>query len=89
MPSSNFNRRVVKKINIEIKSTLINIFEELGIDPNKDIASQIDSLDFVSLILEIEDTFDITIPEHVLDMADMEIGILNSLISEEVSKQGI
>ena len=51
----------------EVINKLINIFEDNGIDvENQNIISEIDSLVYMTIIVEIEQIFNIDLPDTVL-----------------------
>lgn len=51
----------------EVINKLINIFEDNGIDvENQNIISEIDSLVYMTIIVEIEQIFNIVLPDTVL-----------------------
>lgn len=54
---------------MDVKKALINIFEENGIFLNEDDCDtelQLDSIQFVNLIVQIEETFTITVNEEYM-----------------------
>ena len=67
---------------MDIESKLIEIFNDYSIDIyNEQQVSDIDSIEYISLIIEIEDSFDIEIPDEFLDgNIFFNIDMLKSLI---------
>lgn len=64
-----------------MKNQLINIFENYGIDPNDPAdLSDVDSLQYIAILVEIENTFKIELPDEYLDsnmFLDMELFLNN------------
>lgn len=74
---------------METRTNLIRIYDELGIDPEANLNNQIDSLDFVSLIIEIEEVFEITLPDELLYIESLTTDNLISIIDKEIEKQNV
>lgn len=71
---------------MSIRGDIIEIFEENGIDAkNIDSFNDIESIQYISIIVEIEQKFDISLPDYLLaldDILDFDqfVDIVNEII---------
>lgn len=57
---------------MSIRGDIIEIFEENGIDAkNIDSFNDIESIQYISIIVEIEQKFDISLPDYLLALDDI------------------
>lgn len=73
---------------MDLKQQIICIFNENGIDPLEQIQlKEIDSIQYISIIVEIEQLFEIVLPDYLLmrnEFVDFE-GFIN-VVAEEYRK---
>lgn len=75
---------------MDIKKQILQIFYENGIDPSESFQlSEIDSIQYVSVIVEIEQLLEIVLPDYLLsknEIVDFE-GFVNTVAHEYQKKQ--
>lgn len=74
---------------MNIKDLVLNLIAELGIEVDEnEIIRDVDSITFVSLIVRIEETFNITFPDEflLLDLVS-EVTNLVTIIEQQLGDQ--
>ncbi|RXZ82783.1 hypothetical protein EBB07_09850 [Paenibacillaceae bacterium] len=71
---------------MDTKINLLKIYDQFGINPEEELNSQLDSLDFVTLIIEIEENFNVSVPEDLLNVDVLTTDKLVNLIDQELEK---
>lgn len=69
----------------DIREKLEGILDTFGVDFQSSLKDQFDSLDFISFVLELEEVFEVELPDNLLDInsiqsVDHVVEVIESLI---------
>jgi len=72
---------------MEIKERMERIFNDHGIEIDSE-DGEMDSFEFISMIIDVENEFDIVVPDEFLSISSFDIGRLVSYVISVTTSSG-